>query len=72
MNRTDPDMSPRFAEEFYKHEYGIAELARRLGCHISAINRWLYNDSVPGPYYLRRLHKLGYDIMYILTGERHV
>ena len=44
-------------------------IARVLGCGKSAINSW-ENGSVPSAMFLARIHHLGGDVIWILTGER--
>lgn len=72
MNRTDTDMYARVAEEILRRrDISYVQLARELGCNYTTVQVWMRGEGVPGPYFLRRLHNLGYDIIYMLTGERN-
>lgn len=68
--RTDPAMGERLIEEILRSKYDRTELANELGCHPDTINYWLYGGGIPHAYYLAAFHRAGFDVIYILTGER--
>lgn len=68
----DPTMTPRLLEEINRLDISDAELSRKLGCSRTAINQWISGHTIPYAYYLAKLHYLGCDVIYILTGDRHV
>lgn len=73
MRKTDPDMVERMVEEVRKLGGSYAEIARRIGCPYQLVQFWLTKSGLPSAYYLRRLHELGCDILYMIVGgERHV
>ena len=43
--------------------------AVKLGMHNSLLFRWKKNGN-PAGYYLQQMYYAGYDVIYILTGER--
>lgn len=43
--------------------------AKAFGCDRKLFNSWLHGVS-PGGLYLARLHYLGGDVIYVLTGKR--
>lgn len=47
----------------------LREIARVLGCNKNAINAW-EDGCTPSAMYLARIHRLGGDVIWILTGER--
>lgn len=42
----------------------------RIGCTRSVFNRWGRGESSPSATYLAEMVRLGYDVIYILTGKR--
>ena len=68
----DSAMTPRLIEEIYRLGYSNTELSRAMGCSQTAIKQWITGDTIPYAYYLAKLHYLGCDVIYILTGERNV
>lgn len=46
------------------------EIAKLIGCSESLVRYWLNEEGVPSHFYLQRLHELGCDILYIITGVR--
>lgn len=71
MMYKDSAMTPRLIEEIYRLGYSNTELAQALGCSQTAINQWITGLTIPYAYYLAKLHRIGCDVIYILTGERH-
>jgi transcriptional regulator with XRE-family HTH domain len=70
MKHTDPAVFPRLAEEIFRTGLGNTELAKLLGCNLNTIAYWLAGGGTPQAYYLAKMHKIGLDVIYILTGER--
>ena len=70
MTKIDPSMSTRLAEEFYRMNVDMAFLTRKIGCHNSLISAWVNGRYIPNAFYLAQLHRAGFDVIYILTGER--
>lgn len=68
----DPAMTPRLIEELYRLNLSDTELANTLHCSQTTIKQWISGHTVPYAFYLAKLHYLGCDVIYILTGDRHV
>ena len=68
----DLDIHIRLAEEIYKLDISNVELAKRLNCNPTNVRNWLSGANLPYAYYLAGFHRVGCDVIYILTGERHV
>jgi hypothetical protein len=55
---------------FNVRKYGGTIMATKtIGCHKNAIYEW-GNGKSPDAIHLQRLHELGADVIYILTGVR--
>ena len=55
---------------FYLSKYGgIIKAAKSIGCDKKSIYGW-ENGVTPETIYLIRLHHLGADVIYIMTGVR--
>lgn len=64
----DYDISERLIEELYRLGDSPKEIAARTGCSYNLV--WNYLDgSIPSVVMMKRLHKAGCDILYIITGE---
>ena len=50
---------------------GMITATKTIGCHKNAIYEW-ENGKAPDAIYLQRLHEIGADVIYILTGRRTV
>lgn len=72
MRPTDYDMCARTAEELRKLGKSSYEIAKLIGCKYQLVGYWMREEGVPCAVYLKRLHEIGCDIMYIVTGERKV
>lgn len=48
---------------------GMITAAKTIGCYKNAIYEW-ENGKSPDAIYLQRLHEIGADVIYILTGRR--
>jgi hypothetical protein len=73
--KADIDVGRRAYKEcdriFGVSEYGgIIKAIKALGCNKKAIYGWK-DGLTPETFYLIRLHYLGADVMYILTGVRN-
>lgn len=68
MRHVDPDMCIRSVQEIRKLGRDPGIIASKIGCSRQLVNYWLSGDGIPGAYYLRKLHELGCDILYIITG----
>lgn len=44
-------------------------VSKMIGCDRKVIGEW-ENGVAPGAIYLQRLHEIGADVIYILTGRR--
>lgn len=49
----------------------IKGICKKVGADRRALSNWRRGD-VPSTIYLQRLHYLGGDVIYVLTGKRHV
>ena len=55
---------------FNLKEYGgMITPTKTIGCHKNAIYEW-ENGRSPDAIHLQRLHEIGADVIYILTGRR--
>ena len=70
MRRTEIGMRNRTVEELSKLGKTPYELGKMLGCKTRLVNYWFDKDGVPSHYYLNKLHNLGCDILYIITGVK--
>lgn len=48
---------------------GMIAAAKTIGCHKNAIYEW-ESGKTPDAIHLQRLHEIGADVIYILTGRR--
>lgn len=72
MANFDFDMYDRMVEEINRIGKNQSDLARKIGAHRNLVHSWLHDFTMPSPYYLARLYEQGMDVIYVLTGERHV
>ena len=72
MRKHDSAMHERLCEEIYKLGETNKIAAEKLGCNPDLVGMWLNREYMPSPYYLKNFHYAGCDVIYILTGERHV
>lgn len=70
VRKTEITMRNRTVEELNKLGKSPYELAKLLGCPTCLVNYWMNKEGVPSHHYLNKLHNLGCDILYIITGER--
>ena len=67
--KSDIDIGYRAAEECSRLFSTTREAIMALGCGDNVIYEWSQGRS-PSAMYLARLHKLGADVIWILTGKR--
>lgn len=72
MRKVDPKMHDRLVEELWKVGNTYKEIANKIGCHDRTIYSWITQDYIPSAYHFANFYRAGMDIIYILTGERHV
>lgn len=72
MRKTDPKMYERMCEEVYKLGNSNRAAGDKLGVDPGLVGEWLRRGYMPSTYFLKNFHDAGADIMYIITGERHV
>lgn len=72
MRPTDYEMCARTAEELRRLDKTPCAIANLVGCKHQLVRYWLSGEGVPCAAYLKRLHEIGCDILYIITGERKV
>lgn len=70
--KRDPGLHTRLCEEIYKLGDSNSVVGKKLHCHPNTVGQWLTNEHTPSAYFFKDFHNAGMDIMYILTGERHV
>ncbi len=70
MQFSDTDMSERLIEEFNRLGYSPTEVAMRIYCSTSVVCKWMKGHGMPQAFNLAGLYRLGFDVIYILTGER--
>ena len=49
---------------------GMIMAAKTIGCNKKSIYGW-ENGKAPDAIYLQRLHEIGADVIYVLTGVRN-
>ena len=72
MRKIDLKMHDRLVEELWKLGDTNKKIAEKIGCHDRTIAAWVSKDYIPSGYHFANFHRAGMDIIYILTGERHV
>lgn len=70
MRNTNLAMRSRCLEELKKIAPDHVTLARRYGFQTNQTRLWWYEENIPSAPSLAKLHTLGVDIYYIITGER--
>lgn len=68
MRNYDYDISQRVIEELLKLGSTAQEIAPKVKCTPQLVWHYL-NGGIPGTIIMKRLHKAGCDILYIITGE---
>lgn len=72
MRKVDPLMHDRLCEELWKLGDSHREISEKIGCHQKTIYAWITQGYIPSGHHFANFHRVGMDIIYILTGERHV
>lgn len=67
--KADPCIGERAFEEAYTIADTLPEASKLLGADRKLLYSWLHG-ATPEVFYLLKLHELGADILYILTGQR--
>ena len=71
MRYNDVNITDRVIEEVSKLGNNAYQIGKIVGCSTQLVQSWLDGVYVPGAYYLRRLHEIGCDVLYILTGKHY-
>lgn len=71
MRMRDVGIADRTAEVVAAIAPTDAMIAKIVGCPTQLIRYWLNGLYTPSAFYLRRLHEIGCDVLYILTGEHY-
>ena len=66
------EIGERLRHERERLGYTKQQIAQLLGVPIPAYERFENGDDDPGVYRLPRLAACGFDVMFIITAERHV
>lgn len=71
MRYNDTIITDRVIEEVSKLADTPRAIAKIIGCPTQLVQYWLDGIYTPSAFYLRRLHEVGCDVLYILTGKRY-
>lgn len=71
MRYRDKAIVDRTIEELTRISDDPHELSKLLGCPKQLVCYWLDGTYTPGAYYLWKIHTIGCDVLYILTGTRY-
>lgn len=67
------EIGVRAAKEIYNRidsEHDLSDLLDEIELTRASLHQWFNKKHIPGGKVLRRMDLAGYDIHYILTGER--
>ena len=67
--KADPSIGRRAFEEVYNLADTLPAASKLLGADRKLLYSW-HHGATPEVFYLVKLHDLGADILYILTGQR--
>lgn len=70
-HKSDPEIGKRAAEEILRKGCSISSEFRRLGLSLKSFYVWNNGTCCPDSTALQALARGGYDVVYILTGERN-
>lgn len=70
QNKADIEIGRRAFEFFNARPEGVIAYCKKVGISHNTVYAWLYGNT-PSVYFLVKLHSLGADVMYILTGARN-
>jgi transcriptional regulator with XRE-family HTH domain len=65
-------IAARIGEELRKLNLSQRKISELFGCNQHLVSNYFTGKTIPSAYYLTVMHHAGCDILYILTGERHV
>ncbi len=65
----DINIGIRAAQEIYRLYPKKKQAMQALGCADNTIYSW-ENGIAPSAYFLQRMHELGADVIWILTGRK--
>ena len=71
MIYNDVAITDRVIEEISKLGKNAYQIGKVVGCSTALAKSWLDGVHLPAAYYLRRLHEIGCDVLYILTGTHY-
>ena len=71
MRPTDTSIRDRLIEELSWVGETPLEIAKVIGCPSNLVKYWLDGVYTPSAFYLSKLHGVGCDVLYILTGQRY-
>ena len=71
MRPNDTNIRDRTIEELSLLGETPLEISKIIGCPTNLVQYWLDGVYTPSAFYLQRFHKIGCDVLYILTGERY-
>lgn len=66
------EIGSRLFDERERLGYTEQQIAQLLGIPIDTYIRFEEGDADPGIYRMPRLASIGFDVLYIITGERHI
>lgn len=66
----DRDIGLRAAELIRERGVRVKEQMRRLGLNRKSIHDWESGACVPSAYALQAMAYQGYDVVYVLTGQK--
>lgn len=69
QRKADISIGERAYTEMMRLYGSTTKAAKALGCERRLINDWNWGVA-PSALYLARMHELGIDIVYILTGRK--
>lgn len=72
LHKKRQEIGERLRHERERLGYTKQQIAQLLGVPIPAYERFENGDDDPGVYRLPRLAACGFDVMFIITAERHV
>lgn len=71
MRPNDVNIRDRLIEELSKLGDTPYAVAKLIGCPTQLVRYWLDGVYTPSAFYLQRLHEIGCDVLYILTGTHY-
>lgn len=68
MNKSNENIHSRLKKERLRLGFGLADVADAAGAHAKTVGRWEKDVAIPGDK-LAALTALGFDVLYVLTGQ---